>query len=232
MKSKLFNKNLWLESDEFLADFKKLMTLDVDALCSLPEVVVEAHLANTSEETDAIFSTASQKLSLDEGKIRANFQIIGNFVREFSPEGDASADAVDDILSDLIEVDLIENKEKVESFLRAARETAKEKFHTAEKKKEYQNTGLPTLVGISGTCNLRAVFDKPYKSNIPIQSYTPKCEGLIPVATLKLRLDSDSPLENVFFQMTPREISLIKNHLEAIEKQMNEMTSFVKDGVI
>lgn len=234
MKSKLFNKNLWLENDRFKEDLKRLVEFPVESIVEAPNVVVDVHLANTSAEADEVFSIATKKMSVDEAKLRSTFQVIGNFVREMAPDGDAAADSIDSIVADIKDAEIIPSSsiEKLREFLIATKKTAAERFHRAEKKKQYQDTGLPTLIGVSTTVNLRAVFEKEFKSNMSVETYDPRCEGLIPTATVKLRFDSDSPFENVFFQASQREIRILKEHLESLEKQLSSTIDFVKDGVL
>lgn len=230
MKSKLFSKRLLLDSKEFVSDLKKALELEGRFFDDFPEIVVNIHLSHTSQEADEIFFNAAELLNVDESRLRSSFQIVGTFIKELAPDGDANQDSIESIVSDLTESSVIASPDtdKLSRLLSASKKVAVEQFYKAQRKKRYETSGLPTLVGIIGTVNLRAVFKEEYKSNIAIDKYSPKCEGLVPVATVKLRLDSDSPFENVFFQITSREIKIIISHLQSLEKQIISAVKFTK----
>lgn len=232
MRSRLFKKKIWLTSDKFKSDLSRLLNFsdDINIYKELPAVTADVHFSNTDFEADEIFSAAALRLGVDESKLRANFQIIGSFVTEFSPNGAANGDSTDALLDDIKESKIVETKDlpKLETLLDAAREVAIVRYYKTQKRKEYETSGLPTLIGISGTVNLRAIFENPYKLGMLITEYSPKCEDLVPVAIMNLRLDLDDTPKNIFFQMTPSGIQLMKNQLEALEKQMEAANNFKK----
>lgn len=230
MKSRLLSKNPWLENEKFKDDLPKLLSINEQTISEFPLVIADVHLADTTADSDEIFLKAAAKLDVDESKLRSAFQVGGAFIVELSPEGDGRNDTVQDIVDDIsqaMDLDQVQIN-RLSRFLYSAKKIAEEKFYQSQKKKEYEQSGMPTLVGISGTINLRAIFDKQFKSNIDVADYSPKCEGITPVAILKLRLDPESPQENIFFQMTSREIRMMIDHLSSMEKQIREVISFAK----
>lgn len=230
MKSRLLNKNGWLDNKKFKEDLPKLLSLSEKVLSEFPSIIADVHFSNTNSEADEIFLNAAEQFDVDESKLRIAFQVGGAFIAELSPEGDGRNDIVENIVDDISEVMELD-KEKVSRlslFLQSAKHVAEEKYYKSQKKKQYEQSGMPTLVGISGTVNLRAIYEKQYESNEDVEDYSPKCEGITPVAILKLRLDSDSPIENIFFQMTAREIRMVVEHLISMEKQIDEVVRFAK----
>ena len=187
MKSRLLSKNAWLENEKFKEDLRRLLNLSEKVLSDFPSIIADVHLSNTTTEADEIFLKAATKLGIDESKLRSAFQVGGAFILELSPNGDGRNDIIENIVNDIAqEMDLEkEATNRLSIFLLSAKQVAEEQFYQAQKKKEYEQSGMPTIVGISGTVNLRAIFDKPYKTNIDIKDYTPKCEGITPVAILK-----------------------------------------------
>ena len=229
MKSQLFSKNAWLGAEKFKKDLKKISEIDSDVLTELPKIVLDVHLSETDDDAQVIYTESAKKLGIDEYVLKSNFQIIGSFIKEFAPDGDAYADSVESIVKDIKDAEILddENIKKIEKLLAVAKKIGSEKFYSADKRKSYQKSGLPILEGISGTANLRAVFNESFKSTDSIEDYTPECEGLVPVATVKLRLENSS-FDNVFFQMSPSQIRLVINNLLALEKQMEEAINFTK----
>ncbi|SDE25512.1 hypothetical protein [Kordiimonas lacus] len=229
MKSKLFSKKSWLEMDSFKDDIVKLLELSQDVLVQYPQVVVKIHLTRTSDEADVLYANASDLLKVEEAKLRSCFKVCGSFILVLAPDGDGASDNIDDVVDDISSALALsdDDRQKLSAFLAVVRKVSQEDFHEAQRRKEYEVTGLPTLRGVSGNVNLRAIFDTHYKSSISIDNYSPKCEGLTAVAVLKMRLDEESPLEHVFMQMTQKDIRFLIDHLEAMEKQMDALISYV-----
>ncbi|MBU2512696.1 hypothetical protein KJ966_15270 [bacterium] len=228
MKSKLFSKQLWLENEDFKKDIKRISNLDERINKELPSVVAKILLSSLSSEDDKIFDESAKRLGIDESILRSNKSIVANFIKEFAPVGDAANDSIEDLIDDIKESGLLESTDlnSIKSMLKSAKKVSIEDFHKAQQKKSYEHSGLPKLVGITEVVDLRVIFDKKYESDSSIKDYSPVCEGLVPMAVVKLRFSKDSPTESVCFQMTRKEIKMVKDHFEALEKQIEKATKF------
>ena len=229
MKSRLFSKNPYTEIEDFKKDLSRLLKLDSKVIESLPSAIFQLSTIRTEKERSDLKTALAKKLGIDESVIVANASIVSHFIKELSPTGDGGNDAVEDIVDDIIDSGIApeESRKILKVFLERARKIATEEYQEVRKRHSYEIESMPTLVGISATVNMRAIFDQPFKSAIGAEKYKPKCEGLIPIGIVKLRLDSDSPIENVFFQVNQHELDILIEHLIATKKQMKTMIDYI-----
>jgi len=229
MKSNFFSKSPYLENDSFIKDFKRLASQEKKFLIELPSIAMQLMLEPTEEDENQLISNFAIDLKVDEFLIQNNHQLVLYLLEHLSPDGDAAADNLTDIVNDALEMELIQ-KEKSDNFLQflqKAKELAIKDFYELRRRAEYEQSGLPLIKSITATANLRAIFDKPFKSAYGVDMYSPKCEGFIPVAIIKLQLDSDSPLENVFFQAGAKKLRVLIDHLLSVEKQLDLTKNYI-----
>lgn len=228
MKSNLFSKYSYDESEDFVKDLKRLIEIEHDILLQLPTIVYESVLANTPADKEKLVKDHAERLHIDEAVINSNASIVHHFLKELSPDGDGGKDDLISIKDDAVDLNLLDKKKSdiFIAFLEKIKGIAIEQFYHYKRLREYESSGLPTIVGLTSTVNLRAIFDEEFKTTTGLKNYKPKCEGLTPVAIIKLRFDSDSPLENVFFQAGKSELRIIIEYLESIEKQIEETITY------
>ena len=95
--------------------------------------------------------------------------------------------------------------------------------------RDHAETALPLLEAISAVADLRAVFDQAYKYEDDIDAYSPKFMGTIPVGIVEIHLKG-AHTDEVFFQVTPRTLQILLDHLTALQRQMNIAEKALRQG--
>jgi len=154
MRSKLFGSTILL-GDEFLDDFKKLLSLS-------PEQIKEiGRLTDTEKGFDVSgedLEEMNEVVKIDE-KILSGIIPVSKYIYEKAREKTLSSN---DVLSDLQMIAKkisIEIPKTQEEALRSLFERKKE-YHRRERVDNYRRGIIPRLYSISLVCDWRAVFDE------------------------------------------------------------------------
>jgi len=229
MKSKYFTKRAYSENDDYKKHLSRLTSLDEKTLLLLPRAVCQLFGATTESQKNELRAEISDKNGIEESVLISNNNIIKHFLTMLSPSGDAAEDDFDDIATDAIELDLIpkESKSSFTRLLKICKEVAHDEYHYLKKKDMYVTTGVPTIASLTVTVSMRAIFDDPFKPGQNIQNYNPVCEGIAPVGNISLQVSSDSPVKNIYFQVTPQELDVLIGHLTAAKKEIETMIDYI-----
>jgi hypothetical protein len=85
---------------------------------------------------------------------------------------------------------------------------------------------FPSWSGIGSTIEMRAVIESDYKLGTDVQRYKPACVGMIPVASISLRVDQGNP-ERFYFQVSEEELKDLIKSLEATLKELQEFKEHI-----
>ena len=176
-----------------------------------------------SRENKIKFIEAQKLLSIT----KFLFDILG-------PDGEASDDSTKDLVADLVSSEVIDKE--LSKFYKSAfdgiRATIGSEYLMQKKKEKFKSEGLPRIVGLTGTVNLRAIIEHQYRTDMDITSYSPNITGFVPIATLRLRATDDSPTENFYCQIDKKALRKFIEHLCALEIEMEaiEKSGILKDA--
>jgi hypothetical protein len=86
-------------------------------------------------------------------------------------------------------------------------------------KRRVAQRGMAHLSGIGTAADFRAVFPERFNVETDIDHYNPTCLGVVPVGLISLSFD-EGPVEDIAFQVDRRSLTLLINHLRALEKEL------------
>ena len=222
MKSDLFAKHELLSNEEFKLDIMAALSLPSSVLEQLSECALKHLAAPTRGEADQIASETAQALGVPKTQLDRAIEVSRFFLREFAPSGDASADSVSSVADDVCDALSLdaEKTEKIERLLSELKPVATAEAQLILLQRAHAETALPILNAVSGVVDFRAVFDEAYKYEKDVGAYSPKFMGTIPVGIVEILLKG-AHSEEVFFQVTPRTLQILIDHLTALQRQMS-----------
>ncbi len=221
-KSKLFSKLDMTRDENFAKDLRVLSLLPDSVIDGLAEYAVTVWLARGDTETDIAADKASSQLRVPRAQLDHALRLSSFLMSKFVKDGEGHDDKPENIVSDMETVFGLSFGEKRVLLLKLVEELKNlaQQNADAETRQRYALRSLPVLTAVSISADYRLVFDREFKPGDAVSSFRPDCLGTIPIAVVQLVFDS-GPTKNVFFQADKRTLSILIDHLRAVDKELD-----------
>ena len=229
MKSNLFKKTDYLRTKDFVKDLRELLSLDDEVIEKIPEYAIKDYLTPTPKESGEVRDKVAKELKIPRAKLNHIIDLSNHFIKRFLPTGDAENDEPLVLASDSIEITdgSSEKEEVITSYFSKLKEGTKAEVEFHARKRSHVMSCISHIDTIESVLDYRIILDKKLELNQSVQDYNPTCLGVVPIGILKFGLSSEETKE-VVFQIDKRTIQILKNELEALEKQMEISQSFLR----
>ncbi len=234
MKSNLFSLyRRLLGTENFRADLEAVIRLPGDALTDSLAYVQDLYLSTHSRDTQRLTDEAADKLNIKRGDANSLRRVAGFLLAQLTEKGEAKADSVSDIVSDISDaIELSDDEARsLTTWIDGLQSLADEKvlYHRNYIRAAHQ--GAPFLIRLGTTVDFRAVFDEEYDDlDVSIEAYAPKCLGVVPITVVQLRLDT-GPIEELQFEMDMATLDRVIDDLLAVKIQIESASKIFKPGL-
>jgi hypothetical protein len=210
-------------SETFARDLASTLALSDDQLAEIGEKIPVVCATFSAREEDLAIENLATSLTIADN-LQPVTVIARHFLREFSHGGDAEKDSVDDLTADLVTLGLLPDDRRVSFavFLEKLQKAAREWYSDSQLRIRTARRSMPIVTGIDMAANFRPIFRDEFYVDTDIETYQPKCSGLVAIGTVTLRLSqlSHGSTKEVSFQLDARSLQLFIDHLRALQIQL------------
>lgn len=219
MKSSLFSRFDFEQEEnlQFAKDLKVLLALSPEQYEALLGAYQRWILERDDLVKDELLAEARVHADIDEYLIRHVFDFTSYFLRQLDDE-QTEKDAPEDWADDLESAGILDadSKPRFVDFSKRLKEELAPELHRLARERVTEQGVLPFLSSVGTTVELRAVLEEHFRWGRLIAEYTPVIEGVVPVISVQLGLDS-GPYKSITFQAS----------VPVIQRLMDSMTAAV-----
>lgn len=222
MKSKLFRQfDLSDEKNKaFSEDLAALLTLTIEQWQVFLTNLSALLASRTQYEREQVLEHIEAKTGLARTVLSRVYSQARFFMSAFREENirDESPDLW---AKDLVTADAMnsESQEQFVEFISLLKDVAFARVEALQRERRAETGVLPSLKGIGTSVELRGVLKEEYEWGKPVEEYDPKIEGLIPVVSVAIKVDSGTP-DRFVFQAASDEILFMINELQSALKSV------------
>lgn len=231
MKSRLFNKLSpdYGKTKEIFEDLKIAISLPEEVLVQISNSLESIVGSTNVHRTEEIIKRISSSGHVTEIAIERSLRVI-DFILRISASDDFNSDTANDWVSDLISLGFLddETNEKFGKFLKNVQNTYRNKLKRQVLTKRTVKGVSPYLETINYTIEFRAINSATYKYESDPIEYTPDIQGLTPIVTLRIQLDSGN-VKELSFNVNEDAVKSIINCLSASLQEIEAVKQFLNN---
>jgi hypothetical protein len=234
MKSKLFTKYV-VPSDDFAKTSKILENLPID--CRDDFVKWFNNLKVEPHRLEYDFLSPPETLQELRARLHISsddFDKLFSYIRYITRWAYRVEDNLNDIVDDMAILELIseDSKNELKSFFEQINAKGIE-FAKQQTRSIYQKAQIPILDGIEYDVDLRLVVKTPFDAtDVKIEDYEPKGQELIQIAIVSLTINDGTKKSKTLFQLNFNELEDVIVNLQACQKEMRVLESFINKNDI
>lgn len=172
--------------------------------------------APSDDAKTAVVEALSADLHRSFPDCAAILRILRYLARLLSDE-DSRTDSAADWAADLQELRVVseDKASAVIQLVERIRASVLPEFEKARRQQTYASGVLPYLASFGSSVELRAVLPKEYNLKDRVEDYRPEVTGLVPIASVLIRVDS-GPIKSLAFQASAEHLGAFVRKLQAV----------------
>jgi hypothetical protein len=222
MKSNLMTRNDLAENEDFKKDLTRFFNISQDKREVLVASVIAVTKASSDIDRNKVMEDAAESVGASVTVMKSALAIGRFLISAFLPSSETPVDEPDDLVSDFLEIGVLSPEQQSEAvgLLISLRDEAVVQLDLLIRERSHSQSTIPILESIDGSVDLRMVFDKDFDFSMNLSDFHPKLLSSVPLLVVRLALSGGQDKE-VVFQIDPRTLQVLIEHLRSYQRQLN-----------